>query len=43
MHKIITFDLAFHSTIHGECSESFDGDIDSAHELQFCSHSLIRV
>ena len=35
--------LAAHSSLHGECFEAFDGDVDSAHELPFRCHSLVRV
>ena len=35
--------LASNPTIHGECSELFDGDVDCAHNLPFRCHSLVRV
>ena len=35
--------LASRSTLHGECSELFYGDVDCAHNLTFRCHSLVRV
>ena len=37
------WNLASNPTLHGECSELFDGDVDCAHNLPFRCHSLVRV
>ena len=37
------WNLVSNPTIHGECSELFDGDVDCAHDLPFRCHSLVRV